>query len=383
MKNYRIIIKNSSKTEQIKNSNWPKRYRSEFIEPGICSYEDVGAGIIFIGSDTLDKMNPSFIGKPVINGVHQDLTAEEAFKLSNEDLESLADGVIYEVGKLPNGWYYCDMIIWDEETQKNIEENDYSVSCAYIVDDVGKKGTYHEIPYDEEILEGTYTHNAIVESPRYEGAKVYELPSDYQNSRADEVCEILKNSKGETMKSKIFKHLLNSVKNKCGSKKKNIKKNAEEDIKKDPEKEEDDDEMMNMEGAMIDVEGEKIPLDEAVNAYKSMKDNQDDDEEVENLLNAEDEVDVDGEKVNVSDLIAAYQTRKQNAEQAQDVEAEEVVEEQDTVQNSKKKEKSKHFKMVKNAVQKTQKQKIYVNTTDERFQRGKDRYGSKKKEVAA
>lgn len=375
LKKYNIIFKNS-KVNEIKNSNWPKRYRSEFIEPGICSYADIGAGIIFIGTDTLDKMNPTFIGKPVVNEIHQDMTASEAFKLSNEDLESMADGVVYEAGKLSNGWYYCDMIIWDEETQKNID-NGYSVSCAYIVDEVGPGGKYHEIPYDEEVLNGTYTHNCITNSPRYEGAKVYELSSDYQNKRADEICNIYKNCKGEDMKifkSNIFKHLLNSsdtTDSKCGGGK---KKNQTDDT---PPDKKPDDEMQNMEGAMIEVDGEKIPLEDAVNAYKSAMSNQDGGDQGQ-TLNPEDTVEIDGNPVKVGDLIAAYKANRQNAEPPQDVVAEPVIEDQKTMSNQKPKEKKNFFKIVKNAAKETEEVKVYVNTIDERLKRGKSKYGSKK-----
>jgi hypothetical protein len=367
LKTYNIILKNATANE-IKNGKWPKRYRSEFIEPGLCSYIDLGMGVIYIGADTLDKMNPTFIGKPVLNVSHQDITAEQAYKLSNEDIEAMADGVVYEVGKLDNGWYYCDMIIWNEETQNNIE-NGYSVSCAYIVEEVGPGGKYHELEYDEEILDGVYTHNCITNTPRYESAKVYELPLTYTNKRVETIYKIFQNCKGEyDMKKSVFKHFLNSKakkENACGTA---------------PPKDEKENTVHNMEGAMIEVEGEKIPLEDAVNAYKARMENQPE-EETSKTLGPEDVVEVDGEQVKVGDLIQAYKGTMQNAEPPQDEEAEEVVEEQQSMSNTapnKPKEKSKnYFKIVKNACAETQEQKIYVNTIDERFKRGKNRYGTK------
>lgn len=375
LKIYKIYYNNKSLNDQLKNGRWPKRYRAEFIEPGICSYEDLGMGIIYVGSEALDKMNASFIGKPVVNELHQDLTPEQAFKLSDKDLESMADGVVYEVGKLENGWYYCDMIIWDEETQNNIDMKDYTVSCAYIVDKVGSEGKHHEIHYDEEVLNGTYTHQCIVSNPRYEKATIYELPSTYQNNRADDVIKLYKNSKGEKDMSKIFRYLFNS------KDVKKLKNQPEEDDKnKKTEKppEEDDKEMKNMEGAMIEVDGQQIPLEEAVQAYQAMKSNGEG--EQPRQLTAEDQVDVDGELVNVSDLIAACQGRKQNAEPPQDEAAETVVEEQDTVQNSKgaKKKGKDFFKIVRNAAKKEIEERVYVNTTADRFKKGNERYGSNK-----
>lgn len=393
-KNYKVFY--NDKIDDVKNGNYPKRYRSEFIEPGICSYKDLGLGIIYVGSDVLDNMNPTFIGKPVINEEHEDLTPEQAFKLSNEDLESRADGVVYEVGRLPNGWFYNDFIVWDLDTQKNIDERGYSVSCAYIVEKSGNGGKYHDIPYDEEVLKGIYTHHCVVPNPRYEGARVYELTSTYQNCRADEVLQIIKNSKGEDnmkMKSKIFKHLLNGLPGKKG-KVKEIK-NQEGDGEEKKEPDEKDEEMKNMEGSFIQTEnGDKIPIEEAVAAYKSQKSNQDGEGEgegnEEKVLSPEDIIEIDGEEVKVSDLMAACGSYRKNVEQAQDTAAEKVVEEQDTViSNSKKKIEKKnekkesvnYFKVVKNAAKQTEEPKVLVNTSDERYKRGKERYGSKKMEV--
>jgi hypothetical protein len=373
MKIFKIFAKNLI-NQSIGDNKWPKRYRSEFIEPGIVSYEDLGMGMIYVGNETLENMLDSFIGKPVVNEVHQDLTPKQAFKISNKDLESMADGVVYEVGKLPNGWYYCDMIIWDEETKNNIENNGYNVSCAYIVDKSGPNGTYHGLQYDEEVLEGTYTHNAIVENPRYEGAKIYPLPSSYQNSMADEAIQIITNAKGEDMRNKIFKHILNSVKGKTA-------KNAEppKDDEKDKEKDEKENGLLNMEGAMIETEdGQQISLEEAVNAYKTMKENGGGQQKPKTLT-MQDTVDVDGEMINVSDLVAACGAVKQNAEPPQDVVAEDVVDDPNktAVQNSKPQKKANHFKIVKNAAERTQEERVLVNTKTDRLKRGRERYGTK------
>jgi len=371
---YKVLQNGANLTDVLNANTWPKRYRCEFIEPGICDYSDIDAGTIYIGPDTLDKMLSTFIGKPVVNELHNDLTPEQAYKLSNEDLESLADGVVYDVGSSGNGWQYCDMIIWDKKTQDNIDIHGYSVSCSYAVIRNGESGTHHAIPYDTEVLEGCYTHNAIVNKPRYERAKIWELPSSLYNSVGDELISKINNSRGDKeMFKKISTHLFN------GAKKDNSASNA-------PEKKED---VVSMENAVIVLEnGTSIPLNDAIEAYNKVnnmkeestkdpdsaekKDNaEEDDKKDDKKDNAEAPQDVVAEPV-VKNACDGEDDKKDNAEAPQDVVAEPVVKRE----NSKKEDK-KHFIQVKNAVAKSEEVKTYVNTTADRYARGASRYGSK------
>lgn len=311
------------------------------MEPGIASYEDVGQGKILVSANALNRMRDSFIGKPVVNRIHQDLSPEEAYGQRDKEPESWADGIVVNVGRdEQSGWDYADMMIWDEETQRNIDLNGYSVSCAYIPSETGNGGVWHGIEYDEEVLNGEYTHMAIVESPRYEGATIYE------------------NAKGEkqTMKFKLF-----SKEQKAAEPVHNSKENTMD---------EREEQTMNMDDAYVETEdGAKIPLDELVSAYKSQKDSQ------RNVLNMEDEVDVDGESVKVSELISAYQSA--NAVDPQDDDAEPVVDEakqNGAVQNAK--SNPENMKRVQKAVQNAEGDAPAPNisTRSDRIARGKARY---------
>jgi hypothetical protein len=315
----------------------PKRYRAKFIEPGIISYEDISAGKVFVSKDALDRMMNSFVGKPVINEEHIDLEPEQSFKLTDEENQSLADGVVSSVGyDSETGWYYADMIIWNEDTKKNIDENGYSVSCAYVPNEVLGSGKYHGIDYDEEVVNGVYTHMAIVENPRYEASVVYENSKKYKTKKNSEVP------------------------------------------KEEPK--------MNAEDSVIEIDGQQIPLTELIKVWEA--------EEAEkaklsenkcNELGEEDEIEVGDKKVKGKDLVAAYRSslaksnaegegvEKANAEQAQDVKAESV-----TLNNAKAKS---SFVAVKNAAAKSDSiaiaDSMKLNTREERFKRGAERYGSK------
>lgn len=328
-----------------KNEDVPTRYRAEFIEPGIISYEDINAGKVFVSREALDRMRESFIGKPVVNVEHIDYEMIDAFKLNDEDSKSKADGIVAAVGKLENGWDYADLLIWNKETKKNIDKNGFTVSCSYVPTEIDGKGAYHGIDYDEEVVNGKYTHMAIVATPRYEKSKIYQ------------------NAKGGY--KVIFKLI---------GKKKENKKNADppEDKEKKENKEE---ETIDINNAMIETEnGEQIPMDEMIKNWKKTKEN----ECGPKKMNMTDEVDVDGKKVSVKDLYDNW--KKSNSEPATDDKLEKVVD--DTKQNSKppttkEPEKNNNFRKIENAAGKENPAKINILTKEDRLKRGQQRYGKR------
>lgn len=175
---------------------WPKAYKCNFIEPGLVFYQDLGlcsvcgdkkscsegrnapgsackteGEMVLVGQKALAKMAKSFIGRPVIDVVHEDV---EPNTIADGD----ADGIVTRVwldGE--TGWWNAEFLIWNPETQKHCDSPlTWSVSCAYNPTDVNSDGgDYHNIPYHQEIKDGEYTHLAIVTSPRYEGARITTL----------------------------------------------------------------------------------------------------------------------------------------------------------------------------------------------------------------
>ncbi len=134
-----------------------------FIAPGLVNYKDTGN--VMVDKPVLDRMSKSFEGKPIFNEMHKDV--------SRTDFTSgRADGVIANVRFEDDGWYHCDALVWDPETIDNCLNKGYSLSCAYDVTQWGPGGVNNNIPYDREVLDGEYTHMAIVPNPRYERAKI-------------------------------------------------------------------------------------------------------------------------------------------------------------------------------------------------------------------
>lgn len=332
-----------------------KRYRAEHIHPGVVGYpEDPEIKSILVSPEALEKMRKSFIGKPVVNMEHSNLSPEELLTFTPEQIEDseVAVGVVADSGKLDNGFDYVDFVVWDEETQKNIDERGFSVSNAYLPSEFGDGGEENAIPYDAELLDGEYLHLAIVPNPRYNKAKVYANQKPTKEGRM-----------------KLFK---------IGKKAEDVKKNqAPEDEKK---KDEESAEELEMSNAYVEMEnGEKVPLEEAMNAYKAAKEREN--AESENVMNMEDEVELDtGEKVKVADLMKAYAAEKEmeNAEPPTDTTADEAVDEdkQKPFTNSASGKKKPVNKELKNAAAQGGEFAPAVQTRAQRIKAGTAKYSS-------
>lgn len=166
--------------QKFNSKDWPEVYSCKFLEAGIVSYEDSNAGIALLKKETIDHMAPSFIGRPVIIQ-HKSVTPN--------NYKEHAVGYVINVKFNPDdAWFYADFIITDDEAKRIIEKENYSVSCAYNVLDAKEGGLWHDIKYDGEITEGSFTHLALVESPRYEDSKISkQLPAMLVNGKVARV----------------------------------------------------------------------------------------------------------------------------------------------------------------------------------------------------
>lgn len=273
---YSMFEKRNSALPYGQEHPWPKSYKCSFIEPGVVFYQDLGpckvcgdkmacaqcepsGATVLVKQEALAKMAQSFVGKPVIDKVHEDVQA-------NTVADGEADGIVTRVWlDAESGWWMADFLVWSPEAQKHCESPSYSVSCAYEPTDVDSSGgEYHNIPYSEDIKDGVYTHLALVTNPRYEAARIYV------------------NSKGGSMSWRFWA--------------KGARKNA---APLDPLK------------AMVDVDGKKVPLKNLYDAHKEEAKNKKEEPE----LNDETVLDNDGMEATLGEMKASYRNReKANAE---------------------------------------------------------------------
>ena len=139
-----------------------RHFVSRFIEDGLVSYGD--AGVLKVTKEALDKFSQTLVGCPVIVR-HQ--------KVNDDNADELRSGVISDVYyNADDGWYYCSGVIWDKDALQKIEEG-WTVSCCYnMTDSTGDSGEWHNMHYDDELLNGVFEHLAIVPNPRYEEATI-------------------------------------------------------------------------------------------------------------------------------------------------------------------------------------------------------------------
>lgn len=326
----------------------PKRYRTLHITPGIVDYTDGDQReTVLIKKPALDSMNRSFLGKPVFNFTHKVIEPEVAFNFTSEESEKHAVGVISDVGyDAESGYYFADMMIWDKDTQDNIDKKGYGVSNAYIPE-VGPAGVYNNVPYDEEVTGGEYHHMAVVDNPRYGDVKIFE------------------NSKG-VKPMKFFWQ---------DKKKEDVKKNAA-DLKKEEGTE------LNPDSVIVMKNGSEVPISEMVELYKNATEEKkkEEEEKKEPTMNMEDTIEIDGKKISMKELVDNYLAKK-NMEDDEDKSKNEgdKDDKKGVKENSSAVEKpNDKFMMLKsNANQGAAVEKIKIITAASRIKVGEARYGTK------
>lgn len=160
-------IDRTSNLVTLKNQGGQKgrSFSMRFIEPGLVRYEDVGD--VLVQKPCLDAMAQTFVGCPVFDRTHKD-TSETDFT------NGKADGIVTRVWTDPSdGWHWCEALVWDPDTILHMTKEGYGLSCAYdVLQWTGQEGSWHNIPYTNEVAKGRYTHLAIVKKPRYEDVRI-------------------------------------------------------------------------------------------------------------------------------------------------------------------------------------------------------------------
>lgn len=204
----------------------PRAFKARHLEPGLVKYEELGEMdaktgkrkdlVLLLRKEAIDKMRNSARGIPVVNWAHKDVSPDD-FKKGKAD--GVVTGAVYNAD---DGWDWMEMLVWDPDTIKNCDRG-FQVSCAYKPTDIDyTPGVYHNIPYDGEILNGVYEHIAVLPNPRYEKSMI--------------IC----NSTGGKMKQFWLKLL----------------------GKNEP---------VEVAGAEVEMDGNKVPLEVLVNSYKAVK----------------------------------------------------------------------------------------------------------------
>jgi hypothetical protein len=275
----------------------PVPFKCNFIEPGLISYEDVGAGVCLVTKEALDRFAPLYVGKPIVQRKnHKDDMGADKF-------DEIAVGIVSKVYLNDAGWYCAEGFIWNDAAIEDAKKG--SVSCAYKVTESKAGGMHNNIKYDQEVVNGEPTHIAIVPNPRYEGARI-----------------LLNSIEGGTMKFKAwFKKLIG----------------ADEKIN-----------AVDQEGSTVDVDGQKVPLKMLIDSWTAEetevaeKKKLDDEAaaaatiDTPQELGEESTLTVDGKDVKLADMVNCYKKRNQKTNEAETPEEKAAREKKEKEENDKK-----------------------------------------------
>lgn len=167
--NMRIVFPDEvhfTKGERLNIAPSGKSFICDFIEAGVVSYTDLGAGYELLRKETIMEALNSFVGCPLIE--------RHVTTLKPVPTDRIA-GTIAKVGFNPdNGWFWCGGRI--EGPRENGARDEISKgmppSCGYTALEFGPGGTYHGVPYQREITRIKFHHLAIVPRARYEDAEI-------------------------------------------------------------------------------------------------------------------------------------------------------------------------------------------------------------------
>lgn len=346
---------NMEKNIKTNATDFPKFYFVRHMQAGLCGYEDE---TILVDNDAMRRLGETFNGKPVYID-HRDV-----------DLDTMkADAVGYVTDTWidgNDGWLWSKIMVTDDEAHE-VLANGWAVSNAYIPTEWGDGGLKHNLPYDRRVINGEFTHLALVDNPRYEDAKVY-TPSQYE-ARNNQLMNSLASKPTEEKKGFIMKFFKN--------KKEEVSNASDADTleytnAKGETVEVAVSEMVNaIENAQkqertVKVNGKEMKLSDVVKAYEALnakkgKKNEDDEDEMEN------ESDED-EKENMSD--------EDDYENESDEEMENEDDEDEKEAAKGKKNSKDHFKTLSNASKRNSFQPITIDTTAAKLARAA-KYGSK------
>lgn len=337
----------------------PQIFYCRHMEVGVAGYEDE---VIYASLEAIKKMMPTFNGLPVY--VHH------VDDVNLETMREEADGYVSDCfyNEL-DGWVWAKFLVVSSEGIEAIAKG-WSVSNAYMVHGWGSGGTWHNVDYQREMLDGEFTHLAIVPNPRYEDADIFS-PDEfklYQDGLTTQLKSLHNSKNGEKKTMRLFKNKREEITSfdenamlDLGdgqeislSEIKNAVEKSMEDEKKNEE------EKMNMD-SMIEVGDEKMPLKELVNRYKAMNKKSNEDEK-------ENESDED-EKKN------EYDEKENESEEKENEDEKENESEEDEKKNEEEeKQNAKNFESLKNAHNNPITVKLDTNAAQ--IDRGTSRYGS-------
>ena len=181
-------------------SQMPKTYYGLHFMEGVAEYSSP-EDRIFISESTAKQMDSTFQGIPVYVG-HVD-------KVNLEKLQEEADGYVVESFYNPkDGKHWAKFVVVSDRGHEAIA-NGWRLSNAYSIVKSAEGGRWHNVEYNTEVIEGRYTHLAIVQVPRYDESIILtpEQFKEYNEKKENELKQLTNSieKKGSKFMFNFFK----------------------------------------------------------------------------------------------------------------------------------------------------------------------------------
>lgn len=346
-------------------SQMPRIFYARHMQPGIVGYGDE---TILVDTAALKKLISSTSGKGIpVYLYHNEESQESRLKnLKDQAVGYVTDSFYNEL----DGWAWFKFIAVEDAAHDAIDRR-WSVSNAYVPSRWGSGGTKNNLPYHREVLDGEFTHLAIVPDPRYEDACIFspEQFKAYQEKLQRQITE-LQNAKSDSSKgTPMFKFF----------------QTKREEVSADAVTPETQVELQNgktvtvaemveaivnskKSDAFVTVGDEKMTVADLITRYSELSNSK---KEEEDCKMNESEEDEEEEKEKKEKKNRRKERKNKGEHDGDEDEEEEETEEMQEKKNS-------HFDELKNANRKASQPVQKIETSMDQVARGKARYGSEK-----
>lgn len=166
--------------------DFPSFVYCRHMQPGLVGYANER---VLVDADAIKRMLPSLNGRPIYLN-HQDV---DLATMKQKAAGYVVDAFYNEL----DGWGWAKLMLTDDEAKEAVKSG-WRVSNAYVPTDWAGKGLNNNVEYDRAILNGKFTHLALVRDPRYEQAQIFtpEAFNAYQSEKRQQLST-LRNSKTE------------------------------------------------------------------------------------------------------------------------------------------------------------------------------------------
>lgn len=156
------------------SKSWARPFSARLLQAGLVSYKDQNRGVSLLRHETIAKHISSFVGRPVVVcPVDNSGSRFKHQKLTPENMKAMGHGYVTEVYfNSEDGWWWCNGVVDTEEAQRAIQKVG-RCSCSYLGNSVASPGKLNDVPYDNEVVDFSGRHLAVVHNPRYEDARIF------------------------------------------------------------------------------------------------------------------------------------------------------------------------------------------------------------------